>query len=186
MASTTRLAPIAQQIMAEEIAAAGGREVCFVASVAADGQIVEARAVARGTPDMVLALSVTQVFDSVAVRIDGPRAWDEHFRIAWQITDEDAAYLLELRNGALHHRTITEVPADVTTFTLARHALIGRSDVHQPAHGLAGWPAILQWRRVSRARGWIELPHPQRQSLRRAHSCRQPRVPGWTRNPHRL
>lgn len=56
MASTTRLAPIAQQIMAEEIAAAGGREVCFVASVAADGQIVEARAVARGTPDMVLAL----------------------------------------------------------------------------------------------------------------------------------
>ncbi len=80
---------------------------------------------ATTSPDMVLALSVTQVFDSVAVRIDGPRAWDEHLRIAWQITDEDAAYLLELRNGALHHRTITEVPADVTTFTLSRLALIG-------------------------------------------------------------
>ena len=80
---------------------------------------------ATTSPDMVLALSVTQVFDSVAVRIDGPRAWDEHLRLAWRITDEDAAYLLELRNGALHHRTITEVPAGVTTFTVSRLALIG-------------------------------------------------------------
>ncbi|MDH3214150.1 MAG: hypothetical protein OEM05_16855, partial [Myxococcales bacterium] len=39
-----------------EIAAAGGREVSFVADVDADGRLVDARAVARGTVDAVLAL----------------------------------------------------------------------------------------------------------------------------------
>lgn len=42
--------------LAEEIAAAGGREVSFVAQVDRDGVITEARAVARGTVEMVLAL----------------------------------------------------------------------------------------------------------------------------------
>ena len=45
-----------QALLAGEIARAGGREVCFVASVEADGRITAARAVARGTADMVLAL----------------------------------------------------------------------------------------------------------------------------------
>ncbi|HEX9164978.1 MAG TPA: helicase C-terminal domain-containing protein [Gemmatimonadales bacterium] len=45
-----------QALLAGEIARAGGREVCFVATVEADGRITAARAVARGTADMVLAL----------------------------------------------------------------------------------------------------------------------------------
>ena len=80
---------------------------------------------ASPSPDMVLALSVPQVFDSIAVRIDGPRAWDEHLRIAWNCTDENTIHLTELRNGALHHHTVTAAPDDVTTFTLTRIALIG-------------------------------------------------------------
>jgi alkyl sulfatase BDS1-like metallo-beta-lactamase superfamily hydrolase len=76
-------------------------------------------------PDVLGALTVSQVFDSVAIRVDGPRAWDEHVRIAWRITDEDTTYLIELRNGALHHRTIPQPPDDVTTFTLTRPTLIG-------------------------------------------------------------
>ncbi len=83
-----------------------------------------------GTPattsgDIVYALSVSQLFDSVAVRIDGPRAWDEHLQIAWNVSDEGTTYLVELRNGALHQRTATEAPDGVTAFTLTRHALIG-------------------------------------------------------------
>ena len=74
---------------------------------------------------MLNALTVSQVFDSVAVRVDGPRAWDKHLCIVWRITDEATTYLTELRNGALHHRTVTDTPADVTTFSLARLALIG-------------------------------------------------------------
>ncbi len=80
---------------------------------------------ATTSPDMAYSLSVSQVFDSIAVRIDGPRAWDEHLVTAWTITDEDTTYVAELRNGVLHHRTVTEAPNDVTRFTLSRRALIG-------------------------------------------------------------
>jgi len=45
-----------QALLAGEIARAGGREVCFVATVEADGRVTGARPVARGTADMVLAL----------------------------------------------------------------------------------------------------------------------------------
>jgi alkyl sulfatase BDS1-like metallo-beta-lactamase superfamily hydrolase len=83
-----------------------------------------------GTPsttsaDMAYALTVSQVFDSIAVRIDGPRAWDQHVVTAWTITDEDTTYLAELRNGVLHHRAVDEAPSDVTRFTLTRRDLIG-------------------------------------------------------------
>lgn len=76
-------------------------------------------------PDIVTALTVPQVLDAVAVRIDGPRAWDEHITIAWYITDEDATYLTELRHGALHHRTVATAPEGVTVFSLDRLSLIG-------------------------------------------------------------
>jgi len=80
---------------------------------------------ATTSPDIAYSLSVSQVFDSIAVRIDGPRAWDEHLVTAWTITDEDTTYVVELRNGVLHHRTVAEAPSDVTRFTLSRRALIG-------------------------------------------------------------
>jgi len=52
----SRLAPHVRDRIAAEIAAAGGREVSFVADCDAQGQLVEVRAVARGTVDAVLAL----------------------------------------------------------------------------------------------------------------------------------
>jgi alkyl sulfatase BDS1-like metallo-beta-lactamase superfamily hydrolase len=76
------------------------------------------------SPDMAYALSVSQVFDSIAVRVDGPRAWDERLVTAWTITDDDTTYVVELRNGVLHHRTVTDAPAGVTRFTLSRRSLI--------------------------------------------------------------
>src|ERR1041384_6347650 len=51
-----RLSPSVTTLLAREIAAAGGREVCFVGTVDEAGVITEARAVARGTADEVLAL----------------------------------------------------------------------------------------------------------------------------------
>jgi len=51
-----RILPTVVDFLAAEIAHAGGREVCFVATVADDGTLTAARTVARGTPDMVLAL----------------------------------------------------------------------------------------------------------------------------------
>jgi ATP-dependent DNA helicase DinG len=51
-----RIAPGVRAQLAEEIAAAGGREVSFVAQVDRDGVITSVRALARGTVGMVLAL----------------------------------------------------------------------------------------------------------------------------------
>jgi ATP-dependent DNA helicase DinG len=51
-----RIAPGVRAQLAEEIAAAGGREVSFVAQVDRDGVVTSVRAVARGTVGMVLAL----------------------------------------------------------------------------------------------------------------------------------
>jgi len=53
---SSRLIPELRQYLAAQIAAAGGREVCFVASADAEGTLAAARVVARGTADRVLAL----------------------------------------------------------------------------------------------------------------------------------
>jgi ATP-dependent DNA helicase DinG len=54
--SVERLAPAVRELVRAEIAAAQGREVSFVVRPDANGLIVEARVVARGTVDAVLAL----------------------------------------------------------------------------------------------------------------------------------
>ncbi len=54
--SVERLAPAVRELLRAEIAAAHGREVSFVARTDPNGLIVDARVVARGTVDAVLAL----------------------------------------------------------------------------------------------------------------------------------
>ena len=95
------------------------------------GGAKELREGSFGTPtsakagDVVGALTVDQLLDSVAIRIDGPRAWDERLTINWVITDTGDVHLAELRNGALHHRTVDTPLPGATTVTLARSTLIG-------------------------------------------------------------
>ena len=50
------------------------------------------------------ALSPEQIFDAIAIRVDGPRAWDETLSIGVVLTDVGASYRLDLRNGVLVHR----------------------------------------------------------------------------------
>lgn len=52
----SELTPGVAAHLVDEITAAGGREVSFVATLDEEGRIVSARAVARGTVDAVLAL----------------------------------------------------------------------------------------------------------------------------------
>jgi alkyl sulfatase BDS1-like metallo-beta-lactamase superfamily hydrolase len=59
-------------------------------------------------PDMAMALTVEQVFDSLAIRINGPKAWDKTVCIDWTFTDLKKQVRLELSNGAL----IQTVPDD--------------------------------------------------------------------------
>jgi len=76
---------------------------------------------------MLAALTVDMVFDAMALRLDGPKAWHEKAISDWHFTDEDRTVRLDLRNGVLLHYPRPEgesvPPADVT-FTLTRPILI--------------------------------------------------------------
>lgn len=107
---------------------------------------------ATTSPDMMRALTVPQMFDGVAVRIDGPRAWDEKIDIAWHIVDDGQVHLTRLRHGVLSHRVVETAPEGVTTFTLPRLALLGliSGNLHLPSAiadgtvGVVGDPAVLE------------------------------------------
>lgn len=74
---------------------------------------------------MASALTITQVFDSLAIRIDGPRAWDATASIRWHFTDVDETYRMELSNGVLiHYPTERTDPADLVV-TLTKVQLLG-------------------------------------------------------------
>jgi linear primary-alkylsulfatase len=84
-----------------------------------------------GTPtasaarDLIGALSVDQVLDTIAIRIDGPRAWDERVTLSFVVTDTGKTHVAELRNGVMHHRTSDTPDPRGTTLTLSRPVLIG-------------------------------------------------------------
>jgi len=41
------------------------------------------------------------LFDSVAIRVNGPKAWDETLAINWHLTDENQRSRMVLSNGAM-------------------------------------------------------------------------------------
>lgn len=74
---------------------------------------------------MAAALSVEQLFDSIAIRIDGPRAWSERLTIDWHVTDLDEHHRMTLSNGVLIHYRDPE-PSEVDlTLTLTKQQLLG-------------------------------------------------------------
>ncbi|KSZ57666.1 alkyl sulfatase [Rhodococcus pyridinivorans KG-16] len=76
-------------------------------------------------PDIVGALTVDQIFDALALRVDGPRAWSTMLTIDWNFTDENIVHRTQLRNGLLvHFDSDGSLPAPDTTVTLTRSLLI--------------------------------------------------------------
>ena len=61
---------------------------------------------------MAAALTIEQLFDAVAIRVNGPRAAGEHIVIEWRFTDTDTTLRTTLSNGAL---TQTENPRTAST-----------------------------------------------------------------------
>jgi alkyl sulfatase BDS1-like metallo-beta-lactamase superfamily hydrolase len=73
--------------------------------------------------DMAMALTVDQVFDSLAIRVNGPKAWDETVSIDWNFTDLSRQVRLELSNGALIQTVPGAEPAQLR-LTLTKPALL--------------------------------------------------------------
>jgi alkyl sulfatase BDS1-like metallo-beta-lactamase superfamily hydrolase len=65
---------------------------------------VESIAPLRPPPDIVANLSVEQLLDAMAIRLDGPRAWELQLRIDWVLTEPDEERAITVRNGVLRHR----------------------------------------------------------------------------------
>ena len=75
-------------------------------------------------PDMAMALTVDQVFDSLAIRVNGPKAWDKSLSIDWNLTDLRKQVRLELSNGALIQTAPRDGEPAQRRLTLTKPALL--------------------------------------------------------------
>jgi alkyl sulfatase BDS1-like metallo-beta-lactamase superfamily hydrolase len=74
---------------------------------------------------MARAMSITQLFDTIAIRIDGPRAAATSLAVLWHFTDSNERYLMQLSNGLLVHHPTSRTPHADLTVRLTRAQLIG-------------------------------------------------------------
>ncbi len=95
-----------------------------------------------GTPitpvseDVLAALTPEQLFDSLAVRVNGPRCWAEKIAVDLDLGDA-GRYRLRLANGVLTHSTaVQSEPADVV-LRMPRAALLGITSGPLSAEALA-------------------------------------------------
>ncbi|WBB60977.1 MBL fold metallo-hydrolase [Streptomyces sp. WMMC500] len=66
---------------------------------------------------MMAALSVEQLLDSIAIVVDGPRAWDLRLTLDWHVTDLGEHHRATLAHGAFTHHRLdggSAEPADVS------------------------------------------------------------------------
>ncbi|MER7079640.1 Alkyl sulfatase BDS1, metallo-beta-lactamase superfamily [Saccharopolyspora kobensis] len=81
-------------------------------------------ALSSSSPSMLTALRVDQLIDSVAIRVNGPKAWDRTITMDWKLTDENKIWHLRLSNGVLtHHSDTTPDPAAQLTLTMTKRQL---------------------------------------------------------------
>jgi alkyl sulfatase BDS1-like metallo-beta-lactamase superfamily hydrolase len=106
------------------------------------------------SPDMLAALTPGQVFDAIAIRVNGPQAWDEQLSIGILLSDSGESYRLDLRNGVLVHRTAPTDGADLV-LRMPKAALPGLLAGSTEGIQSDGDPAVL-----ARLTAVLESPNP--------------------------
>lgn len=111
-----------------------------------DGNFGTAAQVA--SPTMLAALTPEQIFDTLAIRVDGPRSWDLDISTDITFADTSTNYRLTLRNGVLVYRKVAADPATATvTVKLAskiRLLAVAAGDFTSPGLDISGDPGALQ------------------------------------------
>ncbi|MGW7273359.1 alkyl/aryl-sulfatase [Streptomyces sp. NPDC054864] len=75
--------------------------------------------------DMLMALSVDQLIDSVAIRVNGPKAWELELRMDWSLPALGKVWHLTLRHGVLTYRSDAEKdPGAGVTLTMTKPQLL--------------------------------------------------------------
>ena len=93
------------------------------------------------TRGMSAHVSPSHIFDSLAIAIEGPRAWDLDLQLDFVFTDLGERHRLELRNGVLVHRPIPDSWAEARgriELTKPRLLSLVRGDVTTPGLVVAG------------------------------------------------
>ncbi|WP_051701152.1 alkyl/aryl-sulfatase [Mycobacterium sp. TKK-01-0059] len=100
------------------------------------------------SPSMLTQLTPEQIFDSLSIRVNGPRSWDLDLAIDVTLADTAVNYRLTLRNGVLVHRKAAPDPATATvTVKLAgkiRLLSLAAGDFSSPGLQLSGDRGALQ------------------------------------------
>jgi alkyl sulfatase BDS1-like metallo-beta-lactamase superfamily hydrolase len=73
--------------------------------------------------DFIAGLSDEQLFDALAIQVDGPRAGDRRITLHFAFTDTDAEYAVTLRHGVLTHRRGAPRDAPDATVRVTRAAV---------------------------------------------------------------
>ena len=111
------------------------------------------------SPSMIGQLTPEQMFDVLAISVNGPRAWDLDLAIDVTFTDLDANYRLTLRNGVLVYRKAPADPASAqATLVLAtkmRLITLAAGDNTSPGLEITGDAAAL-----SSLTGVLDQPDP--------------------------
>ena len=97
-------------------------------------------------PAIVAQLSPEQLFDSLSLSVNGPKAWDLALALDVTFTDLDANYRLTLRNGALTSiKRAARADADATlTLTKPRLIAMAGGDLTSPGVEITGDASALQ------------------------------------------
>jgi alkyl sulfatase BDS1-like metallo-beta-lactamase superfamily hydrolase len=78
---------------------------------------------ASAPPDVLARLTVSQLLDAMAIRLDGPRAAERRLRIDWVVTDPDEEHRITVRHGVLRHRPGRHDPPADARLMVEREAL---------------------------------------------------------------
>jgi alkyl sulfatase BDS1-like metallo-beta-lactamase superfamily hydrolase len=111
------------------------------------------------SPTLLSQLTPEQIFDGLAISVNGPRAWDLDIAIDVTLADRDTNYRLALRNGVLVQRRVSAVPATASVTIKLDNAFrlltLVAGDFSSPGVEISGDQAALQ-----QFLGVIERPDP--------------------------
>jgi alkyl sulfatase BDS1-like metallo-beta-lactamase superfamily hydrolase len=100
------------------------------------------------SPTLLSQLTPEQIFDGLAIRVNGPRSWDLDIAIDVAFADTAVNYRLTLRNGVLVRRKVAPDPGTATvTVTLVnkiRLLAVATGDFSSPGLELSGDQGALQ------------------------------------------
>ena len=80
--------------------------------------------VSSTSPVVLTQLTPQQIFDTLAIRVNGPRCWDERLVLDVVLEDVGERYRLQLRNGALTTGSAATATPPDATLALRREALL--------------------------------------------------------------